>query len=401
MGRFDIAIIGASLAGAATALSLGKSGIKVALIDSASFPRRKACGEGLSALGVAELGRLGLGEKLEKEAERRAADNSDRYIKRYRLISEKRSLCLPAGGIGIERHELDNLLLESAAEKGSVSLFLKQIVRSIDKTSFGGYSLTTSAGKISASQVVLACGTNEPLLNALGVRTARRARPRFGMSATWSLKSGSIGSEVIIALENNYEIFLTPVGAGRFNAALLSSYASGSLLNRKNCIALVKAKLRSIGIEAEPCTTFIGRTRLESSVRPGFSDGLFLVGDACEQFDPVGGMGMTHALLSSKVLSKELLNYFSGCLAISEAGVSYHNRRREVARPLRGFTRAVYSALIPGRKAFFALPTFSTLTSPLLTASISPQKSVGGQFGRWLVSMLGAPLFDKDLSLHA
>ena len=46
--EFDVAIIGASLAGSAAAITLGRAGLRVALLDKATFPRHKPCGEGLS-----------------------------------------------------------------------------------------------------------------------------------------------------------------------------------------------------------------------------------------------------------------------------------------------------------------------------------------------------------------
>jgi len=44
---YDIAIIGAGPAGCAAALGLGRSGLKVALIDKARFPREKTCGDAI------------------------------------------------------------------------------------------------------------------------------------------------------------------------------------------------------------------------------------------------------------------------------------------------------------------------------------------------------------------
>ena len=58
--QYDVCIIGASIAGSSLALRVGREGLKVALIDKAQFPRRKACGEGLSAIGRNCLEELGL-----------------------------------------------------------------------------------------------------------------------------------------------------------------------------------------------------------------------------------------------------------------------------------------------------------------------------------------------------
>jgi flavin-dependent dehydrogenase len=55
----DVLIVGGSLAGAATAIHLARAGRSVLLLERSQGYRRKACGEGLSPRGVAELDRLG------------------------------------------------------------------------------------------------------------------------------------------------------------------------------------------------------------------------------------------------------------------------------------------------------------------------------------------------------
>ena len=56
--QFDVAIAGAGPAGAATALLLARSGVSVALVDCARFPRPKACAEYFSPGVVDVLERL-------------------------------------------------------------------------------------------------------------------------------------------------------------------------------------------------------------------------------------------------------------------------------------------------------------------------------------------------------
>lgn len=54
----DVCIIGAGPGGSAAALQLGKHGVKTILLDKASFPRDKVCGDALSGKVVRELERL-------------------------------------------------------------------------------------------------------------------------------------------------------------------------------------------------------------------------------------------------------------------------------------------------------------------------------------------------------
>ncbi|MCF8234244.1 MAG: geranylgeranyl reductase family protein [Bacteroidales bacterium] len=57
---FDAVVVGAGPSGATCALHLEQMGYKVALLDKASFPREKICGDGLTGHVLFELNELGL-----------------------------------------------------------------------------------------------------------------------------------------------------------------------------------------------------------------------------------------------------------------------------------------------------------------------------------------------------
>ena len=57
---WDIAIVGAGPAGAASAIEAARAGFKVVVIDVANFPRQKVCGEYLSASAWRRLDELGI-----------------------------------------------------------------------------------------------------------------------------------------------------------------------------------------------------------------------------------------------------------------------------------------------------------------------------------------------------
>jgi 2-polyprenyl-6-methoxyphenol hydroxylase-like FAD-dependent oxidoreductase len=53
--RADVAIVGAGPAGCAAAILLARDGVDVLMIDRATFPRDKVCGDGLAPRSVAAL----------------------------------------------------------------------------------------------------------------------------------------------------------------------------------------------------------------------------------------------------------------------------------------------------------------------------------------------------------
>ncbi len=56
----DVAIVGAGPSGSAAAISLARAGRDVVVVDKATFPRDKCCGDGLTALALRLSERLGL-----------------------------------------------------------------------------------------------------------------------------------------------------------------------------------------------------------------------------------------------------------------------------------------------------------------------------------------------------
>lgn len=65
---FDAVIIGGGPAGATSALALARLGWSVAIVEKAAYPRRKVCGEFMSATTLAVIDQLGLGGAWRAEA---------------------------------------------------------------------------------------------------------------------------------------------------------------------------------------------------------------------------------------------------------------------------------------------------------------------------------------------
>ena len=113
-GVREIVIIGAGPAGSAATILLARQNWAVTLIEQHRFPRNKVCGECLSSLGVEVIQRLGLLPSVLESG----------GIWLHKAILHNRAgasiqVRLPQPMLGLSRHALDSLLLESARSAGA------------------------------------------------------------------------------------------------------------------------------------------------------------------------------------------------------------------------------------------------------------------------------------------
>ena len=113
----DVAIVGAGPAGAASALTLARAGRRVLLVDRATFPRDKTCGDGLTTSALRELEHLGL-DLAEVPSLLEVADvhvsSPSGHVVTYPLPRSDGMFAAVA-----RRLELDDALVDLAAEAGA------------------------------------------------------------------------------------------------------------------------------------------------------------------------------------------------------------------------------------------------------------------------------------------
>lgn len=113
----EVLIVGAGPAGSSAAAWAARAGHQVTMIDSATFPRDKPCGDGLTPRAIAELTALGLGPWLEGRARNkglRAAGFGQELLLPWPGGS------LPNFGGAAPRIELDARILQVATDAGAV-----------------------------------------------------------------------------------------------------------------------------------------------------------------------------------------------------------------------------------------------------------------------------------------
>lgn len=342
MSNFDVVIVGASLAGSACAIELGHRGFKVALLDKATFPREKACGEGLSALGLSYLERLGIRQRVEALPHAR--------LDGYAVDFGDRSMALPFDGtsrytLGIARRYLDKLLLDAAVESGNVSTRLGVAVRDVACVA-EGVQVQVDDDLLRGHVLVLADGANSVLAERLGVPTFKSVPDRFGLRVHAQLSTPHNLTRVNVSVRAGYEIYCTPVSARELNINVLAGRDQLSWLRQEhNLHETVQAALARLGLDVSHFGDVLGAGPLGKVRRRAAYGRVLCIGDCAETFDPIGGMGMTHALLSATLAAQQLTVAQKGHSSWEQAASLYSRARWTEARAMRGFTRVTGAVL--------------------------------------------------------
>ncbi len=117
---YDAVVIGAGPGGTTAALLLARAGWSVALVERKAFPRKKVCGEYLSATNLPLFDRLGIGERFRALAGppvKQVGLFAGQTITRSNLPFLTRGR--PEWGRALAREHLDTWLLEQARAAGA------------------------------------------------------------------------------------------------------------------------------------------------------------------------------------------------------------------------------------------------------------------------------------------
>nr|WP_254699328.1 geranylgeranyl reductase family protein [Rhodococcus sp. SGAir0479] len=161
-------VVGAGPAGSAAAAWAARDGRDVLLVDAATFPRDKTCGDGLTPRAVAELDRLGLGDWVRERTVNRGLRLSG-WGQELQLPWPGGSL--PAVGSAVPRAELDDRLRLTAVESGARMVEgakAVDVVRDGDRVRAVTLRTATGTHTVACDTLIVADGVRSPLGKLLG-----------------------------------------------------------------------------------------------------------------------------------------------------------------------------------------------------------------------------------------
>ena len=340
---FDVIIVGGGPAGASCAISLAGSGLKVALVDKAVFPRDKICGDGL---GVDVINQLGwMSERLAQEF---AQLNNKMASPGIKIFSpDHSSLAIPfvtkgpnQSGFASPRMDFDNLLFQHAKSYSAIECIEDCTVEKIEQHT-DGLLVSTKKGSLTAKLIIGADGAHSIVARQLADIKVDRKHYCAGLRMYYEGVTGHDKDNLIELhffeelVPGYFWIFPLPDNKANVGIGMLSSHISKKKINLKEVLQRLISThpdLKERFANARPLETVKGYGLPIGSVKRNISGERFiLTGDAACLIDPFSGEGIANAIRSGRLAAVHAKN----CFAANDYSAKFN----------RQFDKKIYSVM--------------------------------------------------------
>ena len=304
----EVVVVGGGVAGSATTLHLARRGHEVLVVDRATMPREKVCGEGLMPHGVSALRRLGVEPSAHGVPFRGIRYAAGGVVAEGRFPGD-------TPGYGLRRYRLDAALQELVAAHPRVELRSGVTVRKVVGEA-GRMEVVTRRQTLRCRAVVGADGLHSKVRRQLGLHRPRPGRPRYGLRGHVRLAKGvPCPTTVDVHVVDGAELYVTPTAAHEVNIAVLAEgdtmrELAGDLGGGWRRLATASPAVAALldGSTEQSRPAAIGPLRQSPS--DTVADSALLVGDAAGFVDAITGEGMSLTLLDAEIAGDVL----SSCL---------------------------------------------------------------------------------------
>jgi geranylgeranyl reductase family protein len=357
----DVVVVGAGPAGSAAAAWAARAGRDVLVIDGATFPRDKACGDGLTPRAVAELERLGLGPWLDEHIRHDGLRMSG-----FGSAVEVRwpGPSFPATGSAVPRTELDDRVrLVAQASGARMLLGVKAVAVEHDSAGRVAAVVLGDGRRVRCRELIVADGARSTLGRELGRQwhqeTVYGVAGRAYLSSPradepWissDLELRSVEGDVLPGYG-----WIFPLGNGEVNigvGALATSKRPADIALRPLIKHYTSLKAAEWGFEGEPRAVSSALLPMGGAVSGVAGPNWMLIGDAAACVNPLNGEGIDYGMETGR-LAAELLGT-GDFTQVWPAVLQEHYAR--------GFSVARRLALL------LTIPRFLPLTGPLAMRS--------------------------------
>lgn len=324
--NYDALVIGGGPAGATTALLLARAGWSVALVERKAFPRRKVCGEFISATSEPLLRDLGIGDVFAAQA--------GPPVRRVGLFARDTVLAadmpqLTDGALGaawgraLGREHLDLLLLDGARRAGA-SVWQPWSAVALARSAAGHVCTIAQQGDKAAGTTellsrvaIVAHGSWDGGLPATAIRRDPQAFDLLAFKA--HLADCDLPDDLmpLLTFPGGYGGMVHSDGGRVTLSCCLRRDALADARGRHPAphagdavLAHIRASCRGVRdatARAHVAGPWLAAGPIRPGIRPRYRDGLFFVGNIAGEAHPVIAEGISMAMQAAALLCGHLL----------------------------------------------------------------------------------------------
>ena len=290
MERADVVIVGGGPAGASCAIVCAQQGLRTVLLERATFPREKVCGDCLNPACWPVLDRLGV-----TEAVRQLPHGPLDMVEFIGISGASVRVNLPPGQeIAVKRSLFDHTLLTHARSCGA-DIRENALVTRVDRTHWGEWRVDFVRDNVVAPVVVAADGRNSNVARGRGL-LPKIQRERIALQSHIPLPNG-YGNRVVLQFLRQGYSGQAPVNDNELNLCLVGRAKDAEVLK-----SWASQQFRIPSNQSWRTITPLTRAPLAAA-----NENLFLIGDAARVVEPFTGEGIYYAMRSGELAANTII----------------------------------------------------------------------------------------------
>ncbi len=336
--RFDVIVVGARCAGAPLATLLARQGLKVAIVERATFPKDTLSTHIFQAAGINFLRRLGV---LDSVLETGAQPYNTVRLRQedFQATFElERRPGDTGGAMCVRRFVLDPILLDAATDAGAEALMSTNVTGLVFDGGRVAGVRTRSHGqeqRLMAKLVVGADGRNSTVAELAGARKYNVVPgERFGYWGYFENADSEIQGSLVFHRWAGRFVIAMPADAGlylvialpalRFLPEFRADREAAYMAHMQAC-----EPVADILRDAQRVGKMFGMLKFETFFRESAGPGWALVGDAGHFKDPAPGQGISDAFRQSEALAPVIAGSIDGSPESLDAALNDWARWRD------------------------------------------------------------------------